>query len=139
MHKVAPKDALFRTQQKIRVKLSGDGTNIGKHLHVINFTFTLLDEGSKAYSSNGNHVIAILKEEEICDSLQRGLEDIPNEVERLTSIEVQGITYNLEYYLRGDWKFLAVVMGIDSVRSEYACIWCKCSKREQTWTRLGQL
>ena len=99
MHKVAPKDALFRTQQKIRVKLSGDGTNIGKHLHVINFTFTLLDEGSKAYSSDENHVIAILKEEESYDSLQRGLEDIRNEVERLTSIEVQGITYNLEYYL----------------------------------------
>ena len=99
MHKVAPKDALFRTQQKIRVKLSGDGTNIGKHLHVINFTFTLFDEGSKAYSSDGNHVIAILKEEESYDSLQRGLEDIRNEVERLTSIEVQGITYNLEYYL----------------------------------------
>ena len=31
---------------KERVKLSGDGTNIGKRLHVINFTFTLLDEGS---------------------------------------------------------------------------------------------
>lgn len=44
-------------------------------------------------------MIAILKEEESYDSLQRGLEDIRNEVERLTSIEVQGITYNLEYYL----------------------------------------
>lgn len=34
------KDPLFRSK-KLRVKLSGDGTNIGKHLHVINFTFTL--------------------------------------------------------------------------------------------------
>ena len=68
LHKVAPKDAQFKTQKKIRVKLSGDGTNIGKHLHVINFTFTLLDEGSKAYSSDGNHVLAILREAESYDS-----------------------------------------------------------------------
>ena len=139
LHKVAPKDAQFRTQKKIRVKLSGDGTNIGKHLRVINFTFTLLDEGSKAHSSDGNHVLAILREEESYGSLQRGLEDIRNEVERLTSIEVDGITYDLEYYLGGDWKFLAIVMGIDSARSEYACIWCKCSKEERanmdkTWS-----
>ena len=39
-----------------------------------------------------NYVIAILKDEESYDSLQRGLEDIRNEVERLTSIEVQEIT-----------------------------------------------
>ena len=94
-------------------------------------TLTLLDEGSTAYSSDGNHVIAILKEEASYDSLQRGLEDIRNQVERLTCIEVQGITYNLEYYLGGDWKFLAIVMGIDSARSEYPWIWCKCSKEER--------
>ena len=139
LHKVAPKDAQFRTQKKIRVKLSGDGTNIGKHLHVINFTFTLLDEGSKAYSSDGNHVLAILREAESYDSLQRGLEDVRNDVEGLTSIEVDGITYDLEYYLGGDWKFLAIVMGIDSAISEYACIWCKCPREERanmdkTWS-----
>ena len=132
MHKVAPKDEQFRTEQKIRVKLSGDGTNIGKRLHVINFTFTLLDEGSKAYSSDGNHVIAILKDEENYDSLQRELADVRNEVEQLTSIEVEGITYDLEYYLGGDWKFLAIVMGIDSAKSDYACIWCKCSKEDRS-------
>ena len=43
------------------VKLSGDGTNIGKRLHVVNFTFTMLDEGEKAYSAEGNHVLAIVK------------------------------------------------------------------------------
>ena len=46
------------------MKLTGDGTNIGKHLHVVNFAFTLLDEGDAAYSASGNHCIAILKESE---------------------------------------------------------------------------
>ena len=53
-----------RLIKNIRMKLSGDGTLIGKHLHVINFAFTLLDEGEKAYSYEGNHCLAIFKEKE---------------------------------------------------------------------------
>ena len=34
--------------------------------------------------------------------------------------------FSIEYYLGGDWKFLALVTGIDSATSKYACIWCKC-------------
>ena len=37
---VAATDAEFRRTKTIKVKLSGDGTNIGKHLYVI-LTFTL--------------------------------------------------------------------------------------------------
>lgn len=57
--------------KKVRVKLSGDGTNIGKRLHVINFTFTLLDEGSVAYGYEGNHTLAVLKEPENYKSLAK--------------------------------------------------------------------
>lgn len=35
------------------MKLSGDGTCIDKRLNVINFTFTILDKGSAAYSVEG--------------------------------------------------------------------------------------
>ena len=68
------------------MKLSGDGTNIGKRLHVINFTFTLLDEGSVAYGYEGNHTLAVLKEPENYKSLAKGLEDIRLEVERLSRL-----------------------------------------------------
>lgn len=50
-----PPDAPFLVNKKVRVKLSGDGTGIGKRLHVVNFTFTLLNEGDAAYSSEGNN------------------------------------------------------------------------------------
>ena len=33
----------------------------------------------------------------------------------------------MDFYLGGDWKFLAMVTGIDAASSTYACIWCKCS------------
>ena len=39
--------------ETIRIKLSGDGTNIGKRLTVINFTFTLLNEKEVAMGEKG--------------------------------------------------------------------------------------
>ena len=40
-----PDDADFKRKQTIRIKLSGDGTYTSKRLHVVNFTFTILNEG----------------------------------------------------------------------------------------------
>ena len=117
--------------KKIRIKLTGDGTKIGKRLHVVNVAFTLLDEGEKAYSAAGNHCIAIIKEPESYESLKPALEDIIKEVEMTQTLSIKETVYSLEYYLGGDWKFLAMVTGIDSASCEYACIWCKCPALER--------
>ena len=129
--KVAPRDAIFRHTKQIRVKLSGDGTWVGKRLHVVNFTFTIPDEGPMAYSSDGNHVLAILKVPESYESLANALEDIRREVCELKKIEVDANTYEIIYFLGGDWKFLALATGIDSASSKYSCIWCKCPMTER--------
>ena len=53
----------------IRVKLTGDGTRIARGLNVVNFAFTILEEGAKAQSVAGNHTIAIMKVSESYDEL----------------------------------------------------------------------
>ena len=70
----APPNAAFYRTKTVNVKLSGDGTNIGKRLHVVNFTFTLLEEGRFAHSSEGNHTLAIFKEPEKYEKLRRSTE-----------------------------------------------------------------
>lgn len=112
------------------MKLTGDGTWVGKRLHLI-FAFTVLDEGSLAYSCEGNHPLAIFSVKENYAGLISALADIRTEVEELKEIEVNGVKYKVEYYLGGDWKFLACVTGIDSASSRYACIWCKCSAEDR--------
>ncbi len=118
--KNSPSSASFKATKKLRVKLSGDGTKIGKRLHVINFTYVLLDEGDKAYSYEGNHSLAIFREPENYEALQRALEDVIREVDHLETIEVDGTEYAIEYFLGGDWKFLAIVTGT-YVLSHYVC------------------
>ncbi len=134
LHKTMPEDTAFRVKKTINMKLSGDGTRIGKRLHVIHFTFTLLEEGCLAYTSEGNHTLAIVKDEEKYEPVRDALQDIRSEVERLKEITVDGQTYTINYHVGGDWKFLAMATGIDSACSEYACIWCKCSKADHPLT-----
>ena len=131
LHKTAAADAKFQSTKELNVKLADDGTNIGKRLHVINFTFTLLDEGSLAHSCDGNHTLAIFKKPEKYKYLHDTLEDIRSEVETLKMNTVDGVVYKINYFLGGDWKFLAIVTGIDSATSTYACIWCKCLSTER--------
>ena len=114
----------------MRVKLTGDGTNIGKHLHV-NFAFTLLDEGDLACSAAGNHCIAIFKEAESYESVKLCLQDIIQDIKDLNKISVCGIEFGITYFLGGDRKFVAMITGIDSTTATHACIWYKCPAVER--------
>lgn len=96
--------------------------------------FTLLEEGALAYSHEGNHMLAIIKDEEKYEPLRDALEDIRKDLERLTKITVEGQMYDIKYYLGGDWKFLAMATSIDSASCDHACIWCKCPISERCLT-----
>ena len=69
----------------IRVKLSGDGTYVGKRIHCVFFSFTLLDEEATVASVLGIHPIAIIREPETYESLQLALSDVIKEVENIQS------------------------------------------------------
>ena len=71
-------NASFIEKGTLRVKLTGDGTNIGKHLNVVNFAFTILEEGDRAHSMAGNHciVISILEKPQLHILAQSGSSEI---------------------------------------------------------------
>ena len=107
----------------IRIKLTGDGTRIVRGLKVVNFAFTILEEGSRAQSVLGNHTVAIMKVSETYDELINGLQDICREAEDLEVITIKGRVYKIQFYLGGDWKFLATVRVLESATADYTCIW----------------
>ena len=81
----SPSDTPFILKKEVQVKLSGDGTKIGKRLHVVAFTFTLLEE-DQAGSAAGNHILAVFKQPESYDSLKLALADIIAEVKELKEL-----------------------------------------------------
>ena len=104
------------------------GTRIARGFNVVNFAFTILVEGGRATSVLGNHTVAILKVSETYDELINGLQDICKEAEDLEEVTVKDNIYKVQFYLGGDWKFLAAVCGLESATANYACIWCKCPR-----------
>ena len=46
----------------------------------------------------------------------------------LKTITYAGATFNVEFFLGGDWKFLATVCGIGPANQDIACIWCLCPR-----------
>ena len=88
---------------KLKVKLSGDGTSVCRKLNLVNFTFTLLNEDDIAMSSRGNHTIAILNVPEKYEKLAIALRDIVAEVKALTSIRTGHLKLSISY--DSDLKF----------------------------------
>ena len=116
---------------KLKVKLSGDGTRVCQKLNLVNFTFTLLNEDDIAMSSRGNHTIAILNVPEDYKKLAVAFNDIVTELKTLTSILIGNQKFEIEYFLCSDLKVLAIVCGIEATNSIYACVWCKCPAAER--------
>ena len=70
------------------------------------------------------------------DKLSKGLQDIIDEAKEIKSITIGEVTYNIEFFLGRDWKFLAATCGLETATAEHACIWCKCSKLQRSDMKL---
>ena len=111
---------------------------IARGFSVVNIAFTLLDD-MEVCSAKGNHTIGIFKVSESYDNLGNALKDIIEEAKDLEVVTADGKVYQVLYFLGGDWKFLALVCGLESASSDHACIWCKCPKLKRwdmsvTWS-----
>ena len=63
--------------------------------------------------------------EEIKDALKQLIELFEN----LNEVEFQDTTYKIEYFLGGDLKFLALVLGLKLAMAKHPCIWCVSEKK----------
>ena len=125
------KNGTFKMDATIKVKISGDGTNIGKRLKLENVTYTILNEKDAAMNEKGNYVLAIIKTTENYDNLKESLADLIKEMSNLKEITVNNQKCSIEYFWGGDWKFLACVCGLGAANQNFACIWCKCPMNER--------
>jgi len=96
-----------------------------------NVTYTILNKNDAAMNEKGNYVLAIIKTTENYDNLKESLADLNDEMSNLKDITVNNHKYSIEYFLGGDWKFLACVCGLGAANQNFACIWCKCPRHER--------
>ena len=98
----------------------GHGTKIAWGYSIVNFAFTILEDG-QSQSALGNHVSTILKIEEYYEKLLAGLQDC-KEPKDTEVISIKEKVYRVIWCLGGDWKFLSSVCDLDSANAEHTCI-----------------
>lgn len=110
---------------EIVVKISGDGTRIGKRIHCVNITFRVV------YGQNlgKEHILAMVRKPEkykyLCKIFEPIMENLPN------SVEILGKDIKVKFCLGADLKFLNEMMGLGACSSTYSCLWCKCPSNER--------
>ncbi|RNA32675.1 hypothetical protein BpHYR1_027990 [Brachionus plicatilis] len=116
-------------EKTLHIKLGADGTNIGRNLKLLNFTFTIINEGAKAKTANGNYTIGIFEiESENYEALIKCFKEITAELRQIEHLTLNNKRVNLVFYFAADWKMLAQSLGLQSANSKYPCVWCKCCK-----------
>ena len=93
-------------------------------MHLVVIAFSLLHEDENPNSPNGNHTIAVLQTTENYDDMSAALVNIIEDIKTMQSITIDDISFSVEFFLGADWKFLALVTGIESASSTY---FCKCA------------
>ena len=133
------KDKKLNNCNSLKIKVSGDGTRIGKRLQLLNVTYTIINEGNIAMSEKVNYVLAVIKTKDDYTDIRGSLSDLRDEMKKLDSITCENRTFQIEYFLGGDWKFLATVCGLRPANQDFACIWCLCPRKlrydvSQNWS-----
>ena len=127
----------------IRVKICGDGTNIGKKIKQLNFCFTLPDEGLRSQTASGNYTLGIFKiRKEDYDNLDKALYECNENLKKFCDqkeIDIEGEKYKIQFLLGGDMKFIHEVMGLNQCNSKNCCFLCKITKEEFSKNNLAEI
>ena len=59
-------------------------------------------------SPRGNHVLVLINTTEDYEHLEDAVSELAAEVQKINVIKINDTTYKIEYFLGGDWKFLAI-------------------------------
>lgn len=120
----------------IRMKVAGDGTCIGKRLHVVTFGYSLLNDFEV---QSAIQLLAVVKCPESYRALEESLADVIADLKETKEILIDEKLYKIELFLGGDLKFLNCVLGLQANNGKYSCIYCLCpsDKRHDTTMQWG--
>ena len=143
------KSVEFKDDQKIRIKVEGDGRKVGKFKKQTMISFCVLDQGKMVLQPDNHHVLAITVGGEGYDDLINSLTQLFGNIGQLKDgTWINTVTkearffphdslpdqvwqrHDVDLLFSSDWKFMAAVLGLEAANSSHPCIWCLCSHDE---------
>ncbi|GBB89402.1 hypothetical protein RclHR1_16080004 [Rhizophagus clarus] len=127
--------AIINSGDTLKLKLGGDGRNVGRKQSHVMMTICLLNEGEEVLKPEHQHCICLYVGREKYEDLakigklfQHQLFDLQNN----GIYDKDGNHWPVELFFSGDWKFMYIIMGLNAPNSKYFCLYCNCQS-ELRW------
>lgn len=122
------KDAIKKDGSKIKLRFAADGRRTSKRIGTVMAVFNILCENKATYEYQ--YTLALYNGKEDYEELKACLGHTFQEIDELKAegVSIDGEHFDVEWYCCSDWKFLALVYGLNGASSKYFCIWCYCCK-----------
>jgi len=130
------KDQTWTQLRSLDIKISGDGRNSSRRLPYVLITITIIQSGN-LFSDESCYTVALTRSREGREPIESVLRPILQQFSKINTkngLKINQRRIKLQLYLCADWKFLALVLGLNSANSDWFCLWCLCQKEERPHT-----
>lgn len=121
-------------KENIQIKISGDGARMTRNSSFILLSFSILQTGQEVMSAKGNRTIAVVNGKEEYSNLKESFGEIFHEINEMISegmIDTGRQEIKTEFFLGGDYKYILLMLGLNSAAANYSCAWCKVYKLDR--------
>ncbi|RHZ87957.1 hypothetical protein Glove_27g17 [Diversispora epigaea] len=113
----------------IKLKLGGDGRNVGRKQNHVMMTICLLNEKDNVLKPDHQYCICLFVGKEKYDTLEKVahiFNDQLSELQENGIYDNDNIHWKIEFFFSADWKFMYIIMGLNAPNSKYFCLYCDC-------------
>jgi hypothetical protein len=127
LHEKSP--SIFENE-RIKVKLSADGTNISKNIKILNVIFSIINEDLKAATASGSYLFALAPyEKENYDQIAPLMSRTWDLIKGLSNVEINNVVKYIDLFVCADYKMNLNLAGLKMANSLEPCLYCTASKR----------
>ena len=114
----------------LKIKLSCDGTLVGRRHNLLNFVFSFADDSNNSTQKQDCiFLLGIFKiKSESFDILKECLSDLLNELKQIDHLEIDLLKIPIDYVFAADYKMLLTCLGLKAANSNNPCIYCHMDK-----------
>ncbi|RIB20598.1 hypothetical protein C2G38_2035120 [Gigaspora rosea] len=117
----------------INVRISGDGSNVGRKIQHVMLTCSILDDVSNLYNADNHYTIILCPGTENYDLFKKITAPLAYELDNLVKNGLEdftGLRWQIKPYFSSDWKFLYIILGFNAPNANHFCPWCLCTKKD---------
>ena len=127
LHETNP--SIFENE-RIKVKLSADGTNISRNIKILNVIFSIINENIKAATASGSYLFALAPyEKENYDQISPLMSKTWDFIKGLSHVEINNVIKYIDLFVCADYKMNLNLAGLKMANSLEPCLYCTASKR----------